>query len=192
MTSQISNIVRCAGKQFRGQMEQLHTQAKQTVPLPKLSPRTKIISLSQLRKGDHVMEEHTVGYWHHFIVLFYMEMVCPHYKVVMMVHVVNPIVNHPNITRNGWYEASRIGGLSLCLPLYKMLQYILSYRNFWLVILVLQPSFIHGPPAHAPYKSQALRHRLRVFRSGTGGFGHFGITFACRARHGLRDQKKNK
>ena len=49
-------------------MEQLHTQAKQTVPLPKLSPRTKIISLSQLRKGDHVMEEHTVGYWHHFIV----------------------------------------------------------------------------------------------------------------------------
>jgi hypothetical protein len=68
--------------------------------------------------------------------------------------------------------------------------YILSYRNIWLVILVLQPSSIHGHPAHAPYKSQALRHRLRVFRSGTGGLGHFGITFACRARHGFSGKNK--
>ena len=68
--------------------------------------------------------------------------------------------------------------------------YILSYRNIWWVILVLQPSSIHGHPAHAPYKSQALRHRLRVFRSGTGGLGHFGITFACRARHGSSGKNK--
>lgn len=34
----------------------------------KVSPRTRITSLHQLRKGDHVMEESPLGYWHHFIV----------------------------------------------------------------------------------------------------------------------------
>lgn len=64
MGTHINSLVRSAGEQFQGQIE----QAKQTVPLPKLSPRTKITSLAQLRKGDHVMEEHPIGYWHHFIV----------------------------------------------------------------------------------------------------------------------------
>lgn len=34
----------------------------------KVSPRTKITSLDQLKKGDHIMEESPLGYWHHFIV----------------------------------------------------------------------------------------------------------------------------
>ncbi|KXJ21801.1 hypothetical protein AC249_AIPGENE2376 [Exaiptasia diaphana] len=34
----------------------------------KVSPRTRITSIDQLRKGDHVMEESPLGYWHHFIV----------------------------------------------------------------------------------------------------------------------------
>ena len=37
-------------------------------PFGLISPRTKITSLAQLRKGDHVMEESPFGYWHHFIV----------------------------------------------------------------------------------------------------------------------------
>ena len=38
------------------------------LPFGKISPRTKITSVHQLRKGDHVMEESPLGYWHHFIV----------------------------------------------------------------------------------------------------------------------------
>lgn len=38
------------------------------VQFGRISPRTKITSLAQLRKGDHVMEESPFGYWHHFIV----------------------------------------------------------------------------------------------------------------------------
>lgn len=41
----------------------------------KVSARTRITSLNQLRKGDHVMEESPLGYWHHFIV----EKVRPNY-----------------------------------------------------------------------------------------------------------------
>ncbi|XP_031574035.1 uncharacterized protein LOC116307855 [Actinia tenebrosa] len=41
----------------------------------KVSPRTKITSLDQLKKGDHIMEESPLGYWHHFIV----EKVCDDY-----------------------------------------------------------------------------------------------------------------
>lgn len=33
-----------------------------------VSARTKITSLDQLKKGDHIMEESPLGYWHHFIV----------------------------------------------------------------------------------------------------------------------------
>jgi hypothetical protein len=119
---------------------------------------------------------HEVPYWHHFIVLFYMEMVCPHYKV-MMVHVVNPIVNHPNITRNGWYEASRIGGLSLCLPLYKMLhlilpQYLISDTSVTTIIYPWSPSpcSLQIPSSSSPspclpqwhWRSWTLRHHLRL------------------------------
>ena len=45
-------------------------ESKKTVPFDfgRISPRTKITSLAQLRKGDHVMEESPLGYWHHFIV----------------------------------------------------------------------------------------------------------------------------
>lgn len=43
-------------------------ETKPPVPFGRISPRTKITSLSQLRKGDHVMEESPLGYWHHFIV----------------------------------------------------------------------------------------------------------------------------
>ncbi|EDO34369.1 predicted protein [Nematostella vectensis] len=45
------------------------------VPFGKVSPRTKITSLTQLREGDHLMEESPLGYWHHFIV----EKVRPNY-----------------------------------------------------------------------------------------------------------------
>lgn len=41
---------------------------KSPVPFGLISPRTRITSLTQLRKGDHVMEESPLGYWHHFIV----------------------------------------------------------------------------------------------------------------------------
>lgn len=43
-------------------------EAKPPVPFGRISPRTRITSLLQLRKGDHVMEESPLGYWHHFIV----------------------------------------------------------------------------------------------------------------------------
>lgn len=43
-------------------------ETKPPVPFGRISPRTKITSLTQLRKGDHVMEESPLGYWHHFIV----------------------------------------------------------------------------------------------------------------------------
>ena len=43
-------------------------ETKPPVPFGRISPRTKITSLAQLRKGDHVMEESPFGYWHHFIV----------------------------------------------------------------------------------------------------------------------------
>lgn len=45
-------------------------ESKPPVPFDfgRISPRTKITSLAQLRKGDHVMEESPLGYWHHFIV----------------------------------------------------------------------------------------------------------------------------
>lgn len=43
-------------------------ETKPPVPFGLISPRTKITSLAQLRKGDHVMEESPLGYWHHFIV----------------------------------------------------------------------------------------------------------------------------
>jgi hypothetical protein len=40
-----------------------------------VSARTKITSLDQLKKGDHIMEESLLGYWHHFIV----EKVCTNF-----------------------------------------------------------------------------------------------------------------
>lgn len=43
-------------------------ESRPPVQFGRISPRTKITSLSQLRKGDHVMEESPFGYWHHFIV----------------------------------------------------------------------------------------------------------------------------
>jgi len=43
-------------------------ETKPPVPFGRISPRTRITSLAQLRKGDHVMEESPLGYWHHFIV----------------------------------------------------------------------------------------------------------------------------
>ncbi|KAL9988387.1 hypothetical protein ACROYT_G002825 [Oculina patagonica] len=43
-------------------------KTKPHVPFGRISPRTKITSLAQLCKGDHVMEESPLGYWHHFIV----------------------------------------------------------------------------------------------------------------------------
>lgn len=38
------------------------------LPFGRVSARTKITSLNQLRAGDHIMEESPLGYWHHFIV----------------------------------------------------------------------------------------------------------------------------
>ena len=46
----------------------LNIESKSPVSFGRISPRTKITSLAQLRKGDHVMEESPLGYWHHFIV----------------------------------------------------------------------------------------------------------------------------
>lgn len=43
-------------------------ESRPPVQFGRISPRTKITSLAQLRKGDHVMEESPFGYWHHFIV----------------------------------------------------------------------------------------------------------------------------
>ena len=43
-------------------------ESRPPVQFGRISPRTKITTLSQLRKGDHVMEESPFGYWHHFIV----------------------------------------------------------------------------------------------------------------------------
>lgn len=52
---------------------------EETRPFGLISPRTKIMSLAQLRRGDHVMEESPLGYWHHFIV----EKVRPKFALVI-------------------------------------------------------------------------------------------------------------
>ena len=65
--------VSCKANHFAMMLEAIVRDQKipnpvSAVPFGKISPRTKITVIEQLRKGDHVMEESPLGYWHHFLV----------------------------------------------------------------------------------------------------------------------------